>query len=163
MVFMWSCQCRCICLLDFRCEISKDYSKTLFTLPILRLSMYLHWLGNNSTEEETNKSVEQQGFYSCRMQGHYSAEWNSCSKTRIYLAESKMEACLLKLADSWSVAPCFTWQGFHLYKQNTSLKELAICQQATYLDRILLTVVNRWDWDEGWAHTCLCVSKIWVQ
>ena len=71
-----------------------------------------------------------------------------------------MEACLLKLAASWAIAPCFRWQGFRLHKQDTALKELARCQQATSLGRILLTVVNRWDWEEGWAHTFVCVRNM---
>lgn len=68
-----------------------------------------------------------------------------------------MEPCLLKLAASWAVAPCFKWQGFHLHKQDTALKELARCQQAN-LGRILLTVVNRWR--RVGSHMFVCVGNM---
>lgn len=68
------------------------------------------------------------------MGDHYNTVWRSYNKINIRFVESKMETCLLKLAASWVVAPCFLWQGFHLHKQDAPLKEMARCQKVTYLD-----------------------------
>lgn len=122
--FMWSCLC---CHHTYWASVRKLPKITERDLPLpsnIKVSVHLHllWLAekfHRRRQKQVNGAPGIVCLHDVRPFQHW-VEWLQSFK---YLF--CRESCLLKLAASWSVAPCFKLQGFHLHKPSRDWQQKA--------------------------------------